>query len=211
MRRFVILLGSGILVTIPVVFFVISQRQKLANQTPVWPLMQTTPVPERYSVESDVPGYTIKLTDTKFLDYVADNIGIFKPNAVVDPESYQGGSTARHTVSHIKFVIIPRVSKTLVAVPGRKDMAAYGDYTVEGDTLVLRVQFSPTETAAIGAGQHTPEATCLLVALQTMQYAHGVSSDPRATLDVLLNVQQGITTYLYNNVLPWPIQISQEK
>ena len=90
-------------------------------------------------------------------------------------------------------------------------MAAYGDYSVEGDTLVLRVQFSPPETAMIEAGQHTQEATFLLAALQTMQYAHGVSSDPRATLDVLLNVQQGITTYLYNNVLPWPIQISQEK
>ena len=91
MRRFMMLLGLVIFIAIPLTLFVISRRQKLANQTPIWPLVQTTPVPERYSVQSDMPGYTIKLTDTRFLDYVADNIGIFKPNAVVDPESYQGG------------------------------------------------------------------------------------------------------------------------
>jgi|GEM_PF-6389803 len=100
MRRFVMLLGVGVLIAIPVAIFVISQRQKLVNQAPAWPLIQTTPVPERYSVESDVPGYTMKLTDTKFLDYVSENIGIFKPDAVVDPESYQGGGLWFFQVSH---------------------------------------------------------------------------------------------------------------
>ena len=105
MRRLVMILGLGILVIIPLVFFVISQRQKLANQASIWPLVQTTPVPERYSAESDVSGYTMKLIDTRFLDYVSDNIGIFKPDAVVDPESYQGGSATRHTTTHVLIII----------------------------------------------------------------------------------------------------------
>ena len=105
MRRLVMILGLGILITIPLAIFVISQRQKIANQASIWPLARTTPVPERYSVESDVPGYTMKLTDTKFLDYVSGNIGIFKPDAVVDPESYQGGSATRHTTTHVLIII----------------------------------------------------------------------------------------------------------
>jgi len=193
MRRFVFLIVLLLLVSIPLIFFIIDRRQTLLNRATLWPLVQKTVIQDRYSVESDVTGYTIKLIDTKFLDYIVDNVGVLKPNGVVDPETYQGGSMIRHTVSHIKFVIIPRTSKVLVAVPGQKDMAAYADYAVSGDALLLRVQFNPNETPSVAAGQHTLDAAFLLAALQTVEYAHGLSTDPRATLDVYLNVQQGIT------------------
>ena len=181
MRRILLNIGIGILVLIPLVLFVIQRIQH-----PIWyftswlPPQKSTSVAPQYSVESQVPGYTIKLLDAQFLDYVANNIGIFQPNAVVDPEVYQGGMPVHHTVSHIMFTIVPAITKFLFAVPGQKDMAAFGDYSVSRDTLVLRVQYNAKEVAALQPFRYALEDKFLRASLTVMYYAHGGMSDPKA-------------------------------
>lgn len=207
MRRIAIFIVLGILLLLPMVLVVVQRRNSSTNSVATWPLTKKTQSPERYTVTSDDPRYTITLLDTRYLDYVADNVGIFTPQGVVDPESYQGGSRALHTISRVKFAIVPAIAKLLVAVPGQKELASMGDYTVQGDTLVIRVSFNPAETVALGSGQHALEDMFLRAALQTVHYAHGLSTDPRVNAETFGNIQSGIKEYLYNGVLPWPIRI----
>lgn len=209
MRRIVIIVGVIILVVLPLVFFVIQQRKKIGTYFTPWKMTEQPAVPDRYSVASEVPDYSITLIDTKYLDYVAENVGIFEPNAVVDPAVYQGGSEYRHTVTHVRLVIVHSVPKLLMGVPGQKEIAAMGDYRVSGDTLELLVSINSNETASLAAGSHSFEDVFLRAALQTMYYAHGLSDDPKDVGAVFRNVQQGIKEYLYNNVVPWPVEIER--
>ena len=92
MKRNIIIAGIIVLLIIPIVLLVFQRVQITSNNVHTWPLVSQTPVPDRYSATSQASGYTIKITDTKFLDYVANNVGIFKPDAVVDPGSYKGAT-----------------------------------------------------------------------------------------------------------------------
>jgi len=209
MRRIVFIIGIIVLLLIPVIVFVMQRRTNSGTPPTTWPLIQASPTPQRYSVESQLAGYTLTLMDTRYLDSVAENIGIFKPEAVLDPEVYHGGQTFHHTISHIRLVLVPAVQQFLVAVPGRKVLASTADYIVEGDTLVLRVTINPSEQVNVAAGQHTLEDAFLRAAMQAMYYAHGLSDDPTVNANAFANIQNGIKDYLYIGVLAWPIQIER--
>jgi len=206
-RRVLIFIGFFVLVLSPIVFFVIQRLQKSTNNGVTWKLDQKKQSLDRYSVSSDVPDFQIQLLDTRYLDYVSDNIGIFKEHAILDPEYLQQGSTVRHTVTRIKFVIVPHISPFLVAIPGQKDFVSTADYVVTGDTLIVRVWLNIRELRVIGEKRYDMEDAFLRATLQILNYAHGITQDPRSNAIVYRNIQEGIKNYLYNGVLPWPIRI----
>lgn len=208
MKRLILIVLVVIFLTIPVIYFVLQTKDRQQNAFIPWKMPKSPADKIRYSVMSEVPDYSITLNDVKFFDYVAENVGIFESDAVVDPAIYRGGDEYRHTVTHVRFMIVHSVPKLLVGVPGQNEIAAMGDYRIMGDTLELLVSINPNETASLAAGSQSLEDVFLRAALQTMYYAHGLSDDPKDVGTVFRNVQQGIKEYLYNNVVPWPIDIT---
>ncbi len=77
------------------------------------------------------------LTDTTFLDYTAQNLGIFETGAVVDPRFVynQTNVAVKYTVSRVKFLLVPKVSHLLYSVWGKDNLATYGDYRIDGAAL----------------------------------------------------------------------------
>ncbi len=210
MRKTVIIIaGVIIFLAIPLAFFVLQRRTLIGKQFIPWPVKQTSQTPERYSVASDVPGYAITLSDTRFLDHVAENVGIFNPDAVVDPELYQGGARFTHTVSRVALRLVPSVSTLMVGVPGKKELAAMGEYTIDGDTLVLRVSLNPNEVTALISETYRIEDVFLQASLQALSYARGLSEDPKTLGTAFKNIQSGIREYLYGGSMPWPIRITR--
>lgn len=209
MRRIILSIGIIVLLALPIVMYVITRTDYVRGIN--WPIIQKDSNSVRYSAASDVSDFTIKITDTRYLDSIAENIGIFKPNAIIDPKSYLGGSTKRHTVTHVRFTIVPLVANMVVGVSGKKDFAARGGYTLEGNTLVVVVSFTPQEVPAMVALQHGLDDMFLRAAFQTMWYAHGLSADPFQNADAFRNIQEGIKNDLFGGILPWPIQIIQKK
>ena len=47
---------------------------------------------KRYSVSSEVPGYSIHLVDSQYLDYITAKLDVFGNNKIVDPHVYQNES-----------------------------------------------------------------------------------------------------------------------
>jgi hypothetical protein len=207
MRRIAFIMGVLIILVIPIILYVITHTGY--HPVSIWPLIQKKDTGERYSVASDVSGYTIKLIDTKYLDSIAENTGIFKPQGVIDPQSYVGGSTARYTITHIRFVIVPIVANMVIRTEGKIDFSSTGGYTVEGDTLVIVVSINDKEASRLAGLQHGFDDVFIRAALQTMWYAHGLSADPFKNADAFMNIQKGVRDYLFGGILPWPIQIDK--
>jgi hypothetical protein len=61
----------------------------------------------RYSVQSDLPGYKLILTDTKYLDYGTADAGVFEQNALFDPSLYHKVPIPpnKYIVTSIRFVL----------------------------------------------------------------------------------------------------------
>jgi len=207
MRRTIIVIGILILLLLPVILFMIRRGGTPGKSFTPWPLEQRPVSSDRYSVASEVPEYSMELTDVRYLEYVADNIGIFQSEAVVDPEVYRGGQLTRHTISHIRLLLIPAISQFLVAVPGKKELASVADYLVQGDTLVIRATVNPKEQVSVSAGQFSMEDAFLRATMQAMYYAHGLSDDPTVNANAFANILSSIKDYLYIGVVTWPISI----
>lgn len=165
----------------------------------------------RYSAESQVSGYTLKLVDTSYLDYVAENLGIFGSQAIVDPRVYQGfpDLTLRHTVSHVRFLLVPIVTHPLFSVWGKDNLATRGDYRVEKDTLVVNVFVDPAQITGL-LGKFFLEDAYLRTALSTMYYAHGLVNN-RPNLRETLKIKSDIQDILHAGIMPWPIRIEQTR
>jgi hypothetical protein len=82
----------------------------------------------QYSAKSEVSGYTMTLTDTRYLDYVTTTFGTFGPQAIVDPRVYHGfpDIKLRYTVSRVRFVLVPKLDNFLMAIPERIVLSVKG-------------------------------------------------------------------------------------
>ena len=82
------------LIIFALIFFIVLPLELLAINYFATPVCLSTifrkpiapVVSARYTVKSDVPGSTIQLADTKYLDYLTANIGISDNQAIVDPK-----------------------------------------------------------------------------------------------------------------------------
>jgi hypothetical protein len=168
---------------------------------------------QKYSVMSEVQGYTIKLIDTKYLDYLAESMGIFDKQAIVDPRIYLGFKDikTRYTVSRIRFVLVPKIDSLMVALSGKKTFLGIGEYRVEGDTLVLPVSldFAQLTTGPLAA-KLAPENTYIRAVGMVLYYAHGIT-DNETNAEAFSKMTRDIEEYLYKGIFPWPIRIEAVK
>lgn len=215
MKKILIIFVGVLFLLLPVLFFTIQQKGRVLD---IWPAPEKHRFVSdvRFSVQSTMPGYDLAITDPSFLDYVAERIGIFGKDAIVSPKIYRGTPTdmTKYTVSRVRLVLEPSLSQMLVGIGGTKNMAGKGDYSLNGDTLVVHVTLVPNEPTKYPSGQYKLEDVYLRAALQVFQYARGVSTDPKdfgKSVVVFRNVQKSIEDYLYPGIIPWPIKITMNK
>lgn len=216
MPRKLVFTGIIIVLLLPLAFFVLRLPVVSTQLSGIFPLTQSSHVTDRYSTESRVPGYSLTLASTAYLDYIAGTMGIFGRNAIIDPAVYRGGkNTARHTVSHVRFVLVPTIESPLGAaadtlVKGKPIVfLAQGDYRVEGDTLVVMVYLNTDAlTKSALTRKFVWEDTFLAQAVYMLAHAKGLL-DAKASTDALIDIHKGIQDNLYSGLLPWPLVIGR--
>jgi hypothetical protein len=171
----------------------------------------------KFSVASEIEGYTITLVDTAYLEWVAENKKIFTPNAIVDPRVYQGfpDLNLKYSISKVKFVFLEELDRPMSIIvegDGRDSplvILGKGDFSVEGDTLVIRVSLNLSQINDESiSGKFSFEDAFLRTAVSTMYYSVGLL-DPLSENKALLEVKQNILDYLYGGIFSWPFRIEK--
>ncbi len=204
--RWIILLL--ILIVIPV-FFVILIRQPLVKR--YLQGQKANIETPRYSVLSRMPGHTLRLVDTTYLEYIADKFSIWKPEAIVDPLVYiqpNHINNAKYSISHIRFELVPKVNKLFFGISGNNGFLAKGAYSIEGDTLVVEVELDFESSTGTLSSSLTMEEAYLRTALSTLYYAHGVSTNSQVNGDTLVQIKTNIEKDIDNGQVSWPFQIN---
>ena len=185
-------------------YFAIPIRLSTILRKPITPVVSA-----RYSVKSDVPGYTIQLADTKYLDYLTANIGIFDNQAIVDPRVYRGFANMklRYTVTHIQLDLVPSVDWPFVNLSGTDSFVSKGDYLVDHDTLVVRIYLDISALTKGLTKQFSLEDTYLRTLGETLSFSHGISPDPQTNGEAWTKIADDIQNYLYTGIFAWPIRI----
>ncbi|MBI5839589.1 MAG: hypothetical protein HZB19_05750 [Chloroflexi bacterium] len=162
-----------------------------------------------YTAQSNVPGYKLTLADTRYLDYMSGKFEIFKEKGVIASQAYMDSENKalRHTVSRIKFLLVPIVDTPLISFSGEKTFVAMGDYTVDGDTLVVRVYLDTTELSK-GPSKYNLETYYMKTALIMLAHAQGLpgrSLKSSATHDIGKDIKDNLISGLFI----WPIRIEE--
>lgn len=215
MRRVIIFFVAVIIVVIPLVF--VTYRNWGAIQEAVFKtkfLMRRSSTPsQKYSAATRTPEATIALVDTAFLDYITETLHVYDVDAIADPERYMDKKTSvvRHTVSRLTFELVPTLERYIVALGGSADFAGRGMYTVEGDTLVVRVSLNEAELIkSHGPVKYNMEDMYLDTALETLLYATakpGISITPTE----LAKVQKAIKDNVTSGIFVRPVNIETQK
>ena len=210
MRRALIVIGVIILLVLPLALWIF-KNPALYTLLPSILQPHSQSVSARFSVANRMPGYSLKLVDTAYLEYVAAYMGIFSDKAIVDPQSYRkpAGTLKRYTVSRVQFVLMPTIDQFLLALSGKKEFAGRGDYVVEGDTLVIKVSVSYDEQQGFFTKKFSTEDAFLRTAFQTLYYAHGLSDDGVVNAQAFAKIKTDMTDNLYGGVFPWPVRIDR--
>lgn len=203
----IILLFIGLL-AFPIVLVVI-RKPEIFTFLP----SRTHQTTARYSTESTLPGYTLMLADTGYLDYATGIMRTFTPKTMVDPQVYvsKSKSSARYSVSKARFVLVGKVSNPVSFITEKDGtILATGGYTIEGDTLVVRisVMFDKLSGSVLSRKFNT-EDVVLRAVINTLYYAHGEES-PMATVAALGKMRQDIQDNLYSGIMAWPFRISEK-
>ena len=213
--RILVIAGFVMAILLPLVVFVISNPM-ISTQLPVaLRLRGQNVVSPRYSVQSEVPSYTINLENTQYLDYMTTKLKVFDDHAIIDPRYYQGyrDISVHYTISHIRFVLVPTIENPISMVTQQDVTGAHisvvgkGDYSVENGTLVVRVMLN---TGVLTYNTLIPkfslEDKFIHTVLDTLYYAHGLS-DPLTNAHSLYDIYQNMKDYLYSGIFIWPVQI----
>ena len=207
-ERVLIVVGIFVAILLPILVFILN-TPKLNTQLPVFLRYSGHQiVSPSYSAKSEVPGYTLTLTDTRYLDFVTETFGIFGMQAIVDPRVYHGfpDIKLRYTVSHIQLILVPTVDTPLALIPGRTTFIGRSDYQVDGDTLVVRVSLDFAELTKNPTGPNLFEDTFTRAALPAFYYAHGLS-DGKTNSGTFDTIRRSIQDYLNNGLFGWPVKI----
>jgi hypothetical protein len=201
----------------PLTLYIV-RSPKVMTLLPVLMRTQSSRI-SRYSVRSDVKGYTLSLVSPDYLDYTTASLNIFTPNAVADPQMYHGqkGAVKRTQISHIKFVLVEEVDDPITAIvegDGQKIemvVVSTGDYDIQDDTLVVRVavQFSKFSLLMLTSKFGWEEAF-LRCAINTMYYALG-TADPVADQEKLVHIKKDMEKNVYSGLFVWPFRITEKK
>lgn len=175
---------------------------------------RTTTAESRYSAQSTISGYTVRLTDVVYLDFVTASLNVFLPNAVVSPSFYfdRRYDGKRMSVTHIRFELVESVTRPISTVLGMENTrtVATGDYVIEGDTLVVRnaVRFDALEKAAL-VKKFAWEDAFLRASVSTLYYALG-KTNPQEDVEMLGKLKQDIDENVYTGLFPWPFRITEK-
>jgi hypothetical protein len=214
MRKTLIVIAIIIIFLLPLVLLFISNPKVSLFLAPLRQSGSNKAITvQKYSAVSEVTGYTIKLVDTKYLDYLTESMGIFDKQAIVDPRIYLGFKDikTRYTVSRIRFVLAPKVDSLMVALSGKKTFLGIGEYRIEGDTLVLPVSLDFVQlTTGPLAAKLALEDTYLRAVGMVLYYAHGIT-DNETNVKAFTKLKSDIQEYLYAGIFPWSIQITAVK
>lgn len=147
MRRTAIIVGALVLVVLPLVLVVYSKWDVIEQAVFKTKFLARKTQSPQYSAETKVPDYHVAVVNTAFLEYIAATMRLYDTNAIADPEMYFGNraTTKRHTVSHLRIELVPVLTRYMVGLGGSGDFAARGIYTVEEETLVVRVSIDEKE------------------------------------------------------------------
>lgn len=208
--KVLIILGICVAILLPLTLYVV--RTPIVLDTVHFPTSRTHQVSNHFSAESQVPGMTMTLNDTAFLEYTAQNLGMFEQDAVVDPRFVynQTNAATKYTVSRVKFLLVPRVSRLFYSVWGKDNLASMGDYSVDGNTLIISVSLDPKQITGGPAGKFYLENDYLLTALSTICYARE-DINHQLNRQALSKITSDIQTYLLTGLMPWPIKITQNQ
>ena len=184
-------------------------RSKITQELQVIKWSNKKGLNKKVTSYSSVPKNTLIINDTSYLDYVADTFKIYSKDAILDPNSYFGnkGATKRYTVSNLRFELVPKLEKYVVALGGTVDFATRGIYKVDGNTLIIQVSINNDELAnSEFTGQNPAEDAYIQTALQTIPFAIG---SPQQALDPdkLTKVNDDIKSYLTTGLFAHPIKI----
>ena len=211
MKRIWIIVGSVIVILLPVVLLVYKNLDVTKKNVSLLKFITNHTISEQYKVASKVPDYTPKIVDTSYLDYVMATLKIFDNQAIADPAIYRGSrdSKTRYTVSRVQIELVPRIEQFLLAIGGEKDFAGRGTYFVKDDTLVIQVSLDPDEILQGGTqGQYALEDMYLQTALQVLVYAVGFP-DTRMDPKELFKIDTDLKEYLYTGIFKRPILIEK--
>lgn len=209
--RILIVIGLCIAILLPIVLYVMT-NPRITTLLPSNLNPSKTPVAsDKYIAQSELSGYTLKLADTQFLDYISSILNIYKPNAVADPIYWRKGFTItqRKSISRMRFILVSQVQKPIgfVVDPTSAAILCRGGYDVDGNTLVIRVMFDFDAMAKAGkTNDHAMEDTFLNTVINTIYFAQGrinLAAD-RQFFDRLYTDKQ---YYLYSGLFVWPFRI----
>lgn len=213
-RRALLVVISILMVAFPIVLYVLTKPNiSVLIPTPL-NFFNAPSSDMQFSTESQLPGYTLSLADTRFLGYVTETVDIFASNALADPRHWrkQFNITQRASVTRVKFVLVQQVSSPIgyVVNPKTAEILGRGGYDVDGDTMVIRVALDTEALAKAGkADTRSLEDTFLNTAIQTMYYAKG-KVDPGEDRRIFGQLKVDMEQYLYKmGVFIWPFRIAQ--
>jgi hypothetical protein len=176
-KRALLVVASIAVVGLPILlYFFTHPRETVFFPTPLNP--PKPDVSAQFHAESQAPGYTLTLADTRFLDYVTATLDLFAPDALADPRHWrkQFIVTQRVTVKRVQFILVQDVPNPIgfVVNPKNAEIWGRGGYDVNGDTLIIRVAFDTD--ALVKAGKSDTgslEDVFLHTMIKTMYYAKG--------------------------------------
>ncbi len=176
-------------------------------------LKPATKISSRYSVQNDLSGYTLTLSDTQFLDYLTAKYKIFGQKAIADRRIYKGFNDIklRYTVSKVQFVLTGDLENPIYAVmvPNVKPLSflAKSEYDVTGDTLIVRVSLNMDKiTGGVLVPKFALENQFLQMVSFALYYAEG-NSYLDVNAQTMGNITMDIQSYLYSGIFPWPFRI----
>ena len=162
-----------------------------------------------YSVANTVPGYTVTLADTAYLDYITSRLTIFSPNGVIDPAANSGHRevTTRYTVTAIRIELVPALDRYILGISGNDFFAGYGTYLVDGSTLVVKIALNFNDSM-LYTSAHGTEEVFLDVLYQTLYFAHGVTYGGDFTAGFVQN-KKDMQDFLRTGIFAWPVVIQK--
>lgn len=211
MKRIVVIIGAAILLLLPLSLVAYQNWDKFIDAMVKQKFLSRKTVSPQYSAETKVPDMTVAVADTAFLEYIAATMKLYDDNAIADPEMYfkNKTSTKRYSVSHLKFELVPVLARYVVGLGGSTDFAARGIYTVEGDTLVIRVSIDENQLEKSNLpGRFAIEDMFLDTALQTLIYATGKPGAPISPME-LAKIQKAIKDNIPTGIFPRPVKIEK--
>ncbi len=109
MRWVAIIFIIVLLLVLPVVFIIVILHWGDITHSITMFKASKRKLDSNFQVVNSIPGYTIKLVDTAYLDYITGKLTIFSPNGVIDPAANSGHRevTKRYTVSTLRIDFVP--------------------------------------------------------------------------------------------------------